>query len=145
MANETRAVSWSDVDVVITPIGMTLSGISSISFSEERAVEDYFGAGNSPLDYTKGQVTFSDPEMTLGYNQWITLRDALGSTADRRAGKNRVNIVVRVRTEDEAGNITVKTSTLKGCSVLSAPSEFAQGSAPAEVTVTWKCLDIEYS
>lgn len=145
MTIETRAVSWSDVDAVITPIGLTLIGITRISFNESRAVEDYFGAGNQPLDYTKGQVTFTDPEMILGYNQWITLRDALGSTADRRAGKNRVNIVVRVRSEDEAGNITVKTSTLKGCSVLSAPTEFEQGSAPAEVTVTWKCLDIEYS
>lgn len=140
-ASTIKAVDWNNVSARVEPFGLNLRNIQSISFEETVTSEYQYGAGNKPLDYTSGQVEFGDATMSLAYNQWLALKAELGSLDQIRSGKRQFDLLVTVRSSDDANNPTAEIHTLQGCKIIGQPYTFEQGAAPVSVEITFKFLD----
>lgn len=68
--------SYSWCNMSHTLLGVTLTGIQSIDFEEEKLTEKIYGAGCSPVAYGAGKYEVTSAQMTLLREETEALKDA---------------------------------------------------------------------
>lgn len=66
--------SWSGLSTIIG--GVTLVGITEVSFDVDRKIENLYGAGSEPIAQGEGQVTYSNGQLMLYVEEVLQLQAA---------------------------------------------------------------------
>jgi hypothetical protein len=112
------AYSWADISFNI--FGVEISGVDAISYSDEQAITDNYGAGRNPVSRSYGQITY-EASITLHMEEVIALQNA--SPTGRLQDLPEVDIPVVFLPE----NGVISTDVLKNVKFTKNTREVSKG------------------
>lgn len=140
-STKTAQFAWRDVVAVIE--GRPIAGITDIEYTTEKALEEIYGAGDSPQFIGEGNKSYKG-SIELLQNDY----EALVEEAKNRGGDDitdlEVSVVVSYIPKGTANLPKMVVDRLVGVKFSSDGKKISQGNTHAKMALPFICLGIEH-
>lgn len=131
-----EAYNWSQIALVI--LGVRVAGITAISYSDEQAMEDYFGAGTRPVSRGYGNIT-SQGSITLYAEEVERLQDVAPNGRIQDIAEFDIPVTFIPK------NGIPRTHTLRNCRFKNNGRDVSQGDMSIEIELPLQVSHIEWN
>lgn len=157
-----EAVSWSQVDVTIADLVLSLPTIKKIEYGSKNNTVAVYGAGKKMYDKTDGIIEVDDVKLEIGLADWAILYNQLvifGQSQPENIaagvifnGANGMDVIYAHGTQFSISisysllkNFVNFNDTLSNCRIKNVSMSPAQGPDPVMVSIDLDCQDVQRS